>query len=716
MPIHEISYWTELLQHTLKRYREPLLRQVIAKLLKPRSQWPVEELIERCLALAGNAAVIDRRLQDLDSEGRQVLAFIGHSRQPCWRLGNLIEVVVALGHGDGLHPILALLEAGLLYPVLPSAISSLGSFEEWLGQAGGKDLQVFAHPQVAARAIGENLGFPALAPAQVNKSAIHESDGVEWPLRLAVLWQQVISSPLRRTQQGEFFKRDLERLRQDNLLNSPPADSLAELPDLPMLAIAFAQIEAVLTNQDGELSAARLSTYWQEGLPSVLQSLFAGLSQIHDWNPLSGSTFGLEHAGNPFASAYLLALLLLACQSEESWFRPQDVEDWVLGHHPFWTGEDLRPSRRNPWMATFLLGLAHSLRLIQATKDDEGLWVVRVSPTGRWLLGLAEAPTSNAAFAQTLFVQPNLEIVVYRQGLTPALIIRLTQFASWKSLGAACTLQLDPASVYRALEAGLSFDVILQTLEQHGMRPTPTAVIEALRTWSNKRDRITVFPSAALLEFASPDDLNEAVARGLPAIRLSDRLALVAQDDEIEYKHFRLTGTRDYSLPPEKCVTIDADGVTLNVDLGKSDLLLETELPRFAERVERPTVDGRRIYRMTPASIALARETGMTLANLENWFQQRAWQLLTPTARLFFTGPQVPPANLRTRLILEVPTEEMADGLMEWPPTQELIDERLGPQALAVEEVNAQAFLLKLKELGLAVVSEHHQPAAPAGK
>src|SRR5258708_1736307 len=415
MPIHEISYWTELLQHTLKSYREPLLRRVMAKLLKPRSQWPVEELIERCMALVGNAAVIDRRLQDLDPEGRQGLAFIGHSRQQCWRLGNLVEIVVALGHGDGLHPILALLEAGLLYPVLPSTIPSLGSFEEWLGQAGGKDLQVFAHPQVAARAIGEDLGFPAIAPVQIRKPAIHESDGVEWPLRLAVLWQQVIASPLRRTQQGEFFKRDLERLRQDNLLNSPPADSLAELPDLPMLAIAFAQMEAVLTNQDGELSAARLPTYWQDGLASVLESLFAGLSQIHDWNPLSGSTFGLENAGNPFASAYLLALLLLARQSEESWFRPQDVEDWVLAHHPFWTEVGLRPSRRKPWMATFLLGLAHSLRLIQATKDDEGLWVVRVSPTGRWLLGLAEAPTSNPAFSQTLFVQPTLEIVVYRQ-------------------------------------------------------------------------------------------------------------------------------------------------------------------------------------------------------------------------------------------------------------------------------------------------------------
>ena len=51
-------------------------------------------------------------------------------------------------------------------------------------------------------------------------------------------------------------------------------------------------------------------------------------------------------------------------------------------------------------------------------------------------------------------MQPNLEIIAYRQGLTPALIARLTRFAAWKSLGAACTLQLEPETVYRALEAG----------------------------------------------------------------------------------------------------------------------------------------------------------------------------------------------------------------------------------------------------------------------
>src|SRR5205823_13030304 len=102
-------------------------------------------------------------------------------------------------------------------------------------------------------------------------------------------------------------------------------------------------------------------------------------------------------------------------------------------------------------------------------------------------------------------------VVAYRQGLTPALVGRLTRFAAWQSLGSACTLQLGPESVYRALEGGLTFEAIVQTLEQHGTRPTPPAVIDSLRTWSNKRERISVYPSAALLEFGSAEQLSEAL-------------------------------------------------------------------------------------------------------------------------------------------------------------------------------------------------------------
>ena len=68
-----------------------------------------------------------------------------------------------------------------------------------------------------------------------------------------------------------------------------------------------------------------------------------------------------------------------------------------------------------------------------------------------------------------------------------------------------------------------------------------------------------------------------------------------------------------------------ADGVTLSVDLARSDLLLETELPRVAELVQSGS-DGRRAYRLTPASLAAARDAGLSLPTLETWFQQRTGQ------------------------------------------------------------------------------------------
>ena len=63
-------------------------------------------------------------------------------------------------------------------------------------------------------------------------------------------------------------------------------------------------------------------------------------------------------------------------------------------------------------------------------------------------------------------------------------------------------------------------------------------------------------------------------------------LAVVANEGAVDFRHFCLTGTRDYGLPPEKCVEVDADGITLAVDLTRSDLLLEAELQRFAEPLD----------------------------------------------------------------------------------------------------------------------------------
>jgi hypothetical protein len=693
--------WTALLRDTLEHYDEALVRVVAGKLLRPRNEWPVEELIERSVGTVANAVVIDRRLQELGPAERRLLALIAHSRQPRWRLGSLLELLAALGHAEGPAPVFNLLEAGLLYPELPAGHPRLKTFEEWLGQASVTGFAIFAHPLVAARALGEDLGLPDLRETGGTGLLMpQEADGLEWPLRLAALWQQVATAPLRRTQQGDFFKRDLDRLRTDPLLTAPAPDSLGDVPDAALFAIALATVEGIVAEKDGELRAASLPAVWEEGLPPALAALWSALPRLDAWDPLDGWRGG-PSPGNPFPSAYLLSLLLLARLPANAWTAPGTVGDWILDHHPYWSGGGVRPSRLRDWASTFLLGLAYQLRWIQAARTTSGAWLVRLSPLGRWVLGIGELPALEAPYAQTLFVQPNLEIVAYRQGLTLGLIARLARFATWKGLGAACTLQLEPETVYRALESGETFQSIVQTLEQHGTRATPAPVIESLRTWSNKRDRISIYPSAALLEFNSAEDLNEALARGLPGVRVSDRLALVSQESAIDFRHFRLTGTRDYSLPPERCVEVEPDGVTLSIDLARSDLLLETELPRFAESVSRPGSNGRRQYRLTPASLAAGREGGLGLSALESWFVQRTGHPLSAATRLLLTGSQLPPPELRQHLVLHVATAELADGLMQWPETRALIESRLGPTALAIAEENAEKLRERLTLLGM---------------
>jgi len=722
-----LNNWTERIPGILKAYEPDLLRAVAGRLCKPRNQWPIEELIERSIATLENTPVLDRRLRELAQPSRLVLALMAHSQQPRWRIGQLIEMTVALTPDGGLEPILDLLEAGLLFPDLPEG-ETINAFNMWLAHGGAhRPPAVIAPPLLLERLLagyreGAAIAFDEALPPSTTLLGVTplETDGLDWPLRLSVLWQQVSAAPLRRTQQQDLFKRDLDRLHADPLLATTSSDALVELPDPGMLAVAWSQALGLIENKEGDLVACAFDESWQDGLPRLLVRLLASLSDVAFWNPAQG--WQVEgNVGNPYPSAYLLTLLLLSRAAADQWTRPADLEEWMLRRHPFWAaqsgdgaksnGASRPPAKTNPRtgrsatqepaLAVFLLGLAYPLRLVQIARDPAGEPLVRLSDLGRWVLGLTDNPPLQPTFPQTLLVQPNLEILAYRQGLAPDLISRLGRIATWKTLGPACTLLLEPTSVYRALEQGETSEGIVRLLESRGMKGVPTPVLEALRTWSNKRQRITIFPSAALFEFPSAAELTDAMNRGLNAVRLTDRLAVVPAEKDIDYRHFRLMGTRDFLLPPDRCVEVQHDGVTLSIDLSRSDLLLETEMQRFSELSADFHPPGRRIYRMTPATVQAARKNGMTLAGLQTWFLERTGLPLSPAAHLFLTAGEMPPLDLRRQLVLHVPFAEIADGLQQWPATRDLVKARLGPMTLVVLEKDIETLRSRCAEINV---------------
>jgi hypothetical protein len=706
--------WTDELRATLARYRPTLLRKVADALLRSRQRRSDDELIEKLTATTTNAAVIDRRLRDLDPPARGLLALVGLSRQPRWRLGALLELLSGLAAADGLAVVADLFGRGLLFPELPANGAALASFDDWLGRGSATDFRVFAHPHVTARAIAQDAPLPRLAGTVTEVQGVREADGLEFFLRLGVLWQQVRALPLRLTQQGDFFKRDQERLGTDPLLTAPAVDELTPLPDPGHLLVGLGLHTGLLRQDDAQIVAGAIPDWWHAELTEALTRLWAAWPELTAWEPAEGWR-GLRRTSSPYASAGLLALGLLAQLGEDEWIAPAAVEEWIGGRHCCWNGQASPVSQPSPprregqgWTEGFLLGLAYQLRLVQAAKDRAGGWVVRLSPVGWGVLTGRPAPAL-PAFTKTLLVQPNLEVLAYRQGLTPGLIAELSRFATWKGLGAACTLQLDADSVYRGLEMGATLAAITQTLQQHGVRELPASVGQSLRTWADKRERLAVYPAATLLEFTTPEELHAALARGLPGLRISDRLLLVGNENDIDFRHFRLVGTRDYALPPDQCVAVGPDGVTLEVDLARADLLLETELKRFAEPVATDVRANRRTYRLTPGSLARGREAGLTTRALEDWFVQRTGQLLTPAAQLLLAGPETPALVVRTLTVVAVPSAALADGLMQWPETSRLIQARLGPQALAIAADQVDALRAKLAELGLSLEGEESE-------
>lgn len=686
--------WSLRCRNALARYAEPLLRTVADKLVRPRAKQPVEELVEKAAATTTNAPVIDRRIKDQPPAARKALALVGLSRQPRWKVGHLLTMLSALDHNDGFAPVQALLEAGLLFPELDADAPPVEDFATWLGREpfGTHNAVVFAHPGVAARARAEDLGLPDLSGHEPPVSA-RQADGFEWPLRLAAVWQQVHGDPMRLTQGNTLFKRDLVRLQSDPVLAAPPVDQLTSVADPGVLALLWAKAAGLLADRDGTLEADAFPPAWDGALFPLLAELFAAMPQIEAWDPLAGYAPS-DNGLSPTPTAGFLALLLA-----RDFVTPEAVAEWLWSHHPSWA-RVIPPEAKDKgaaWARGYLLGVAYPLGLVEVSGA-----FVRLSPFGRHLLLGEPEPPVPPAFPQTLLVQPNAEVLAYRQGLTPALIAALSRFAGWKGIGPACTLELTPEQTYRGLESGLTLPMIVQTLNRHGTRPVPAGVADLLQRWTSKRERITVFSSAVLVEFQTPAELDAAVSRGVVTLRLTDRIGMTADGGEPSLSHLRLIGNRDYESRPQRCLTVGDDGVTLTVDTPQADLLLEAEIGYFAEALPIEP-NGTRRFRITPASLRRATESGRPLADIDHWFLERTGAPLCAAGRLLLLGAQLPPPRAVRLLVVKLPTVEIADGVVQWPGTRALVAERLGPLAVVVEEDRFAAFRAALAEVGVRV-------------
>ncbi len=663
----------------------------------------------------------ERAFQALSQPARLVLGFFDLLDLHALPLLAIQQTLKLLGE-DPLAPVREALESGLLVIEADPAWPGIEDIGRVLTFTGASTLRLRVHPSLARISRTELPTGPG--PATIESvTLVQESDGLESIVHLAALWQRALESPFRQTQTGSLYKRDRERLAEDSVFSGAGSVALAPLHDPPAFWLALALRVGLLDVQSGieQLSTSGFE-FWDSNAVHLPRMIAAGWLGLEGWNEREA-----DDPGRHPIPWRLAALLWLATLPEGQWTTLDELAN-RLGT-PLETARDaasqprkakLRPrpgsdsdSDPRARLEAILLGPAYLLGLVRvAAEQAANRRAIQLAPLGRYLLSVGPAPTPQPPFEQFLFVQPNLEVIAYRQGLAPRIIGRLSHFARWTKVGSAFELALSRESVTLGLDQGETAASILEMLRRHSHRALPSSVTEAIPGWASRREQFTLYESATLIEFPTTADRDRAArewsAPNLPApVPVADRFLLVEDERVIPFDRLRLTSTRDYAQPSGTCVAIDHDGLAMTVDPTRSDLLAEIEIRRFAEPEPRAGAqDGAPRFVVTRDSIRRALERGISQEVITRWYERRTDAPAPPAVGLLFAGlgPAPPVVRCERKLILELPSREILDGLYQHPATGGLLGDRLGPRTATIAEDQLPTLRAALTDLGLATL------------
>jgi hypothetical protein len=645
----------------------------------------------------------------------------------------------------GVQPIDAIVESlnlGLLVIAFQSELRAIDDFRAAIDRSLESLELVLIHPAISSviRTTTPAGKLPGIVSAA---SQVRESDGLEPILRLGALWQRIGIEPLRQTQQGVLYKRDRERIEEDPVLAAPFSDAPEPVSDPANFLLAMARrIGLVEPDDAGERLLAAPTQFWDDNSVHLPQMIASGWMALETWHESTGEV--LDNVRLAVARYLRIAALL--------WLATLDDSEWVaiddLAHHfaalwPIWDrpvltsmqAESQAPRRKSsqgertrgsavtvrkpktPDLLTLILrGTAHSLGLVrEAQQRGSTRRIVQLTPLGRYVLALGPSPQPRATFEHFLFVQPNFELIAYRQGLTNQLIGRLSRFAWWEQIGAALELKLTRESILLGLEKGETAPSMLETLGRHSQRPVPPNVEDAVTNWAGRRDLVTYYAAASLIEFGSKHERDLALASWpagkLPeAIVVSDRFLLIEDEESIPFDQLRQTSSRDYRRPPGTCATIGPDGVTLAVDPARSDLLVDAELSRFADELpsepgalDNPHGPAPKRFVVTTKSLRRGASRGMTAAQLAEWYLRRTGAGIPPAVQLLLAvrSSQVPPLQPTRILVLTLTRAELLDGLLQHPAIRPWLGDRLGAYSVTIADECVVPLARALKELGI---------------
>ena len=642
--------------------------------------------------------------------------------------------------------ILPLLELGLLAVIAEGDSGQIDGFDEILQSEDPWRVFLRVHPAVP-RSVRTARPQDLLPRASGPISEIREADGLEAVLRLAALWQRLGAEPLRQTQQGVLYKRDRDRIDLDPVLASPIADSFVPLPDSPSLWLALARRVGLIESEaDGDRLLAAPLDFWNDNEFHLLQMIATGWLSLPDWCELPPEALAEDDAEAAAVPYLRCALLLwLSTLGDSEWVALDDLAAQLTARCPAWSrlsrspaAQDDSSARARPparararsrntagsrpretvLLESILLGAAYALGLVRAAVEAPiGRRVVQLSTFGRYVLAVGPTPPARPAFERFLFVQPNFEVIAYRQGLTPQMVGRLSRFAWWTQIGSALELKLSRESIVFGLDLGSKPEWMLETLSRASQRPLSRGITEAISHWAERRERVVFYAASTLIEFLTQAERDQAIelwpADGDAApVPVAERFLLVEDDKTVPYARLRLTSSRDYRRPPDVCVTVEPDGVTLALDLARADLLVDAELAQFADPspgTERAAGQSgaalARRFVITSESLQRGINRGMGPPWLSEWFERRAGRAIPAAVELLLLAKssRVPRLKAAKIIVVTVPSAEVLEGLRQLPMTRSFLGEVLGPTSVVVAENQLAALQSVLEELKIII-------------
>lgn len=380
-------------------------------------------------------------------------------------------------------------------------------------------------------------------------------------------------------------------------------------------------------------------------------------------------------------------------------------EEWRRGLRAAWLG------RERIWLERILTGWLYFLGLVEIGLDQHAPVSFRLTELGQTVLHPQSAaspksmPAKDGGHLQTppatWVVQPNFDIVVYLDRTTSTQLAFLERHAERISAQQyIAQYRLTRESVYWGLEDGSSIAELLTELRAGAHADLPQNIVVELREWAALRERITLYRRGQLLEFSKPEARDAALGAGRQGKPVGDRYFLLRAGQAADL-HTDVRGSAtivNYAAGLPKCLTASEDGV-LTVQNGYTDLLIESQLDQWAERVSHQQ------WRLTAERVAAGVRAGSRLDELFALLTMRLRKAIPPLLALAlrnWAGKAIA-VEIATVSILRCLQPEAIAAIKTSTRLKPYILGELSPDTLLVDTAQLAAFRDQLARAGLKI-------------